>query len=140
MSRIPDWYLTALGLFFALLTILILHLNWSRLAKYYRTDEPPPANFWQRQHGSVGCFYYKGTLNIGVSRQGIYLSIFPLFSFALPPLLIPWSAIKKIEPVNDWFVQRFRLYLSVPNIKLVIKKECLEPAKEYLTAQGFEWI
>ncbi|BAY17482.1 hypothetical protein NIES2109_11910 [Nostoc sp. HK-01] len=140
MSRIPDWYFTALALFFPLLTIFVLHLNWNRLAKHYRTYESPPANFWRMQHGSVGWLYYKGTLNVGVSRQGIYLSIFPLFSFGLPPLLIPWSAIRKIEPANSWFVQRFRLYLSVPKVKLVINKEVLEPAKEYLAAQGFEWI
>ncbi|MBE9007887.1 hypothetical protein IQ259_23195 [Fortiea sp. LEGE XX443] len=140
MSPIPDWLPTALTIFFPLLTIFILRFNWNRLAKHYPTYEPPPTHFWRMEHGYVGWVYYKGTLNVGVSRQGIYLSIFPLFRFGLPSLLIPWSAIWKIEPANSLFVQRFRLHLSTPNIKLIIRKEVLEPAKEYLAAQGFEWI
>ena len=140
MTSFPDWLPMALGIFVTVLTISVFYLNWSRLAKYYRTYETPPQHFWRMQHGSVGWIYYKGTLNVGVSRQGIYLSIFPLFSFGLPPLLIPWSAIRKIEPANDWFVERFRLYLNVPKVKLVIKKEILEPMQEYLAIEGFEWI
>ncbi|WP_243721030.1 hypothetical protein [Nostoc sp. 106C] len=121
------------------MTLLFRH-DWSRLAQLYRTYEEPPPNFWRMESGAVGLVYYKGTLNVGITRQGLYLSIFPLFSFGLPPLLIPWSAIRKIEPANQLFVERFRLYLSSPEIKLILRKDVLEPAKEYLAAQGFEWV
>ncbi|MEH2445143.1 MAG: hypothetical protein V7K18_04990 [Nostoc sp.] len=121
--------------------IFLFRHDWNRLAKLYRTQEAPPQNFSRMQSGSVGLVYYKGTLNVGTTPQGIYLSIFFLFSFGLTPLLIPWSAIKKIEPANELFIiKRFRLYLNSPKITLILSKDILEPAKEFLAPQGFEWI
>ncbi|MEH2075011.1 MAG: hypothetical protein V7K57_11555 [Nostoc sp.] len=80
--------------------IFLFRHDWNRLAKLYRTKEAPPQNFFRMQSGSVGLVHYKGTLNVGITAEGIYLSIFPLFSFGLTPLLIPWSAIRKIERLN----------------------------------------
>ncbi|BAY09064.1 hypothetical protein [Calothrix sp. NIES-2098] len=140
MSTTPHWIYGVFPILFVVGMILTFRHDWSRLAQLYRTYEKPPPNFLWMESGSVGLIYYKGTLNVGVSRQGLYLSIFPLFSFGLPPLLIPWSAIRKIEPANQLFMERFRLYLSSPDIKLILRKDVLEPAKEYLAAQGFEWV
>jgi hypothetical protein len=120
--------------------IFLFRHDWNRLAKLYRTKEAPLQNFSRMQSGSVGLVYYKGTLNVGITPQGIYLSIFPLFGLGLPPLLIPWSAIRKIEPANQLFIERFRLYLCSPKVKLILSKDILEPAKEFLATQGFEWI
>ncbi|WP_260446313.1 hypothetical protein [Nostoc sp. UCD121] len=120
--------------------IFLFRHDWNRLAKLYCTKEAPPQNFSRMQSGSVGLVHYKGTLNVGITPQGIYLSIFPLFTLGLPPLLIPWSAIRKIEPANQLFIERFRLYLSSPKAKLILSKDILEPAKEFLATQGFEWI
>ncbi|MEH2069318.1 MAG: hypothetical protein V7K47_14345 [Nostoc sp.] len=115
--------------------------DWNRLAKLYRTKQAPPQNLSRMQGGCVRLIDYKGTLNVGITAQGIYLSIFPLFSFGLTPLLIPWSAIKKIEPINQLFsIKRFRLYVSSPKVTLILSKDTLEPAKEFLVTQGFEWI
>ncbi|MBD2354600.1 hypothetical protein H6G41_08145 [Tolypothrix sp. FACHB-123] len=122
------------------IVIFILSVDWNKLAKYYSTNEPAPANLSRFQYGSVGMAYYKGSLNVGVTPQGLYLSIFILFNFGLPALLIPWSAIKKIEPANQLFMQRFRLYLTKPDVKIILRKEALEPARKYLVAQGIEWI
>ncbi|MEH2463820.1 hypothetical protein [Nostoc sp.] len=121
--------------------IFLFRHDWNRLAKLYRTKEAPPLNFSRMESGSVGLVYYKGTLNVGTTPQGIYLSIFFLFSFGLTPLLIPWSAIRKIEPANELFIiKRFRLYLNSPKVTLILSRDILEPAKEFLAIQGFEWI
>lgn len=130
----------ALFILYMVILIYILSVDWNHLAKLYRTEEPPPANLSRFEYGSVGMAYYKGSLNVGVTSQGLYLSIFPLFNFGLPPLLIPWSAIRKIEPANQLFVQRFRLYLTKPDVKIILRKEALEGARKYLAAQGIEWI
>ena len=130
----------ALFILFMVILSFMFRVDWNDLAKLYRTNEPAPANLSRFQHGSVGLVYYKGTLNVGVTPQGLYLSIFPLFNFGLPPLLIPWSAIRKIEPANQLFVQRFRLYLTAPDVKIILRKEALEGARKYLAAQGIEWI
>lgn len=130
----------ALIILYMAILIFMLRVDWNKLAKLYRTDEPPPANLLRFQHGYVGLTYHKGSLNVGVTPQGLYLSIFPLFRLGLPALLIPWSAIRKIEPSNQLFVQRFRLYLTAPDVKIILKKQALEPARKYLVAQGIEWI
>ncbi|MDZ7959510.1 MAG: hypothetical protein RMY34_16775 [Aulosira sp. DedQUE10] len=132
--------LIAGSILFSVILIFVLSVDWKKLANLYSTNEPAPANLSRFEYGSVGMAYYKGSLNIGVTPQGLYLSIFPLFNFGLPPLLIPWSAIRKIEPANQLFVQRFRLYLTKPDLKIVLRKEALEPARKYLAAQGIEWI
>jgi hypothetical protein len=138
----PESYaiLIAGSILFAIVLIFVLSVDWNKLAKYYSTNEPAPANLSRFQYGSVGIAYYKGSLNVGVTPQGLYLSIFVLFNFGLPALLIPWSAIRKIEPANQLFVQRFRLYLTEPDVKIILRKEALEPARKYLAAQGIEWI
>ncbi|MBE9000041.1 hypothetical protein IQ274_17820 [Nostoc sp. LEGE 12447] len=140
MPHTPQWIYIVFFTFSTIVMIFLFRHDWNRLAKLYRTKEAPPSNFFRMQSGSVGLVYYKGTLNVGITPQGIYLSIFPLFGLGLPPLLIPWSAIRKIEPANQLFIERFRLYLSSPKVKLILSKDILEPAKEFLATQGFEWI
>lgn len=141
MPHTPQWIYIVFFAFSTIVMIFLFRHDWNRLAKLYRTQEAPPQNFSRMQSGSVGLVYYKGTLNVGTTPQGIYLSIFFLFSFGLTPLLIPWSAIKKIEPANELFIiKRFRLYLNSPKITLILSKDILEPAKEFLAPQGFEWI
>ncbi|MBE8991398.1 hypothetical protein [Nostoc sp. LEGE 12450] len=140
MPHTPQWIYTVCLTFSTIVMIFLFRHDWNRLAKLYRTKEAPPQNFSRMQSGSVGLVHYKGTLNVGITPQGIYLSIFPLFTLGLPPLLIPWSAIRKIEPANQLFIERFRLFLSSPKVKLILSKDILEPAKEFLATQGFEWI
>ena len=140
MPHIPDWIYIVFLTFSTIVMIFLFRHDWNRLAKLYRTQEAPPLNFSRMESGSVGLVYYKGTLNVGTTAQGIYLSIFPLFNFGLTPLLIPWSDIRKIEPANQLFIKRFRLYLSSPKVTLILSKDILEPAKEFLATQGFEWI
>ncbi|MEH2182833.1 hypothetical protein [Nostoc sp.] len=141
MLHNPDWIHIVSFMLGMIVTIFAFCHDWNRLAKLYRTKEAAPQNFSRMQSGCVGLINYKGTLNVGTNPQGIYLSIFPLFSFGLTPLLIPWSAIRKIEPANQLFsIKHFRLYLSSPKITLILNKNILEPAKEFLATQGFEWI
>ncbi|MEH2452741.1 hypothetical protein [Nostoc sp.] len=141
MPHIPEWIYIVYFVFSTIVMIFLFRHDWNRLAKLYRTQEAPPLNFSRMESGSVGLVYYKGTLNVGTTPQGIYLSIFFLFSFGLRPLLIPWSAIRKIEPANELFIiKRFRLYLNSPKVTLILSRDILEPAKEFLATQGFEWI
>lgn len=140
MPHTPQWIYIVFFTFSTIVMIFLFRHDWNRLAKLYRTQEAPPQNFSRMQSGSVGLVEYKGTLNVGITPQGIYLSIFLLFRFGCKPLLIPWSAISKIEPANQLFIQSFRLYLSSPKVTLILSKDVLEPAKEFLATQGFEWI
>lgn len=138
MAKFPIWLLFMLGNAIAVLLLFPYMSGWNRLAKLYGTKQSPPPNLAWMETGSVGLVVFKGVLSVGVTSQGIYLNVFPVFRFGYPPLLIPWSAIKKIEPADALFVQRYRFYLDSPKIKIILRKELLEPAKKFLSNYGIE--
>lgn len=74
------WALSALG-------------GWNSLAGVYPARERSGGATYYMQTGFVGAVCYRSCLNFRVSPAGLYLSIVPLFRFAHPPLLIPWSDI-----------------------------------------------
>ncbi|MFB2922982.1 MULTISPECIES: hypothetical protein [Aerosakkonema] len=112
--------------------------SWLSLAKLYKTNQVPPPNIRYMRHGSVGGIRYKGTLNVGITLEGIYLSIIPPFNIGSSPLLIPWSAIDKIEKVNSFFIQSYRLYIKNSKTTIILNKEELAPAKGFLAQRGME--
>lgn len=138
MNKYP---ISIIIIFFIISTIVFLAIfiiNWKRLAKLYRTNQPAPHNLLRMRNGYIGLIYYKATLNVGITSEGIYLSIFPLFSFGSPPVLIPWQAIARIESANRLFVQRYRLYLNSPKMRIILDKEDLQPAKDFLATRGID--
>ncbi|WP_425217555.1 hypothetical protein [Tumidithrix helvetica] len=81
------------------------------MLKKYRTTQDPSSNISRMNHGRIGWVSFKGTLNIGTSPQGLYLSKFFPFSPFLPPLLIPWSEVIRVKK-KDGFLGNF-YYLSI---------------------------
>jgi hypothetical protein len=45
---------------------------------------------------------YKGCLVVNFGRTGIYMRPWVMFRFFHPPLLIPWRAVKSVEPEKFW--------------------------------------
>ena len=111
--------------------------SWLSLAKLYKTNQAPPRNIRRMKHGSVGLLRYKGTLNVGITPQGLYLSVIPPLNIGIPPLLIPWNAIDRIENVNRLFGHNYRLHLKNNKITIVLNEKELEGAKLFFTG---EWI
>ena len=57
--------------------------------------------------------FYWGCISIGINSFGIRLSIFPLFRFMHPPLVIPWSEVKNCSRVRFyWFFSALRLDIA----------------------------
>jgi len=42
----------------------------------------------------LGVASYRGTLNLKICAEGLYLKVNPLFKIAHPPLLIPWHDLR----------------------------------------------
>jgi hypothetical protein len=68
--------------------------GWPKLAALYRTEQPPSGRCFFFQGAKIGAVRFRGCLTISTSREGLYLSVSPMFRFREPPLLLPWSAIR----------------------------------------------
>lgn len=69
--------------------------GWRRLARRYRTDHKPSGPSMSSFVAMLGPVSYRGVLTIQTAPEGLYLSIMLFFRLGHPPLLIPWSAIKR---------------------------------------------
>ena len=67
--------------------------GWLRLADVYRLDGSFEGSRFGLQSAIFNGFAFTGTLNVGVSRQGLYLRGGPLLRPFHPPLLIPWTKL-----------------------------------------------
>jgi hypothetical protein len=84
------------GLWCLVLSILSRVGGWHSLARVYRAAQFPQGSGFRRQSGAIGWVNYNNCLSIHATTEGFYLSVFPLLSFAHPPLWIPWSAVHGI--------------------------------------------
>ncbi len=140
MNHPPDPMIIILIVVNAIIFWFLFSRSWLSLAKLYKTNQPPPHNIRRMRHGSVGWIRYKGTLNVGITPEGIYLSVIPVFNIGSSPLLIPWGEIDRIEKVNSLFVQSYRLHLKNNKTTIVLKKEDLEAAKLFFTGRGIDLL
>jgi hypothetical protein len=105
------WMCTCLG--------ISLFSGWWDLGRVYRATRPFAGPLWRFQ--SAGLRWntsYGGIVSIGVTAEGLYLSVLFLFRIAHPPLFIPWYDISA-KPKKAWFVihlveLRFRQVPDVP--------------------------
>jgi len=78
--------------------------GWWALSDRYATSEPAPLSQKWMVSGALGWTSYNNVLIVGQSEAGLRLSVFPLFRFCHPPLLIPWSEIRCIERTQSLFI------------------------------------
>lgn len=83
--------------------------GWARLAQVYRADERPEGTRFGRQSGKIGWVTYNNCLTIVVNRQGLHLTLFPLFRIGHPPLSIPWSEFHRLREKH---VLRWRFFVA----------------------------
>lgn len=77
-----------------LICLMISHLGgWSRLAKKYPSHSQASGKRFSMTSASVGGANYNNCLTIHTNETGVYLSVWPIFRLAHPPLFIPWSEI-----------------------------------------------
>ena len=119
----PDWAIAVLALttelaFVAALSMLLIRMSgWFALGKVYR--RPPTVAPEQRRWGAsgkVGRIGINRALIMGVDRGGLYLGYIPPWSFATPPLYIPWSALRFERRWKLWWMPavRYRTAIGIP--------------------------
>ncbi len=93
--------------FFWCATVWAISLSgWRSLAARYRTHERAPAGTRHFCYMGINRWVgYKGALSVGMTSQGLYLAVWPIFRFGHPPLLIPWAEIS--APSETWLMRRF---------------------------------
>ncbi len=91
-------FLIVFPLFWMAICYLIAVLGgWQRLASDYRTEQTSPTPLVKGLSGYLGLSNYNGSINLGVSSEGMYLSVVFLFRAGHPPLFIPWEAVEKVK-------------------------------------------
>jgi hypothetical protein len=92
---------------------LLGHLGgWQELHARYAYDDAMPADAWRMKSGKMGWVNYNNVLTVAPMKSGLALATFILFKIGHPPILIPWSDIKKVEMAKGWIMGHTQLTLS----------------------------
>jgi hypothetical protein len=83
-----------LAMWIGVMALLAYMSGWWKLAAVYRAQRPPSGTCFLLAGGKIGEVWYRGTLTIYTSPEGLYLSVWPIFRFREPPLFIPWSDVR----------------------------------------------
>jgi hypothetical protein len=114
--------------FFAVMWIGVNRLlaqlsGWRSLARHFRgtpADVVESVSMGSARMGST--FFptsYNGILNVSASREGVGLSLFPLFAIGTPPLLIPWDAMGECRTWTLFGFPRFQFNVGRVQVTLV---------------------
>src|SRR5205085_12497838 len=111
--------------------------GWDALARRYRWVGVPAGEGFSFQVAEFGWVGYNGCVTIRVSTEGLYFAIWPMFRFAHPPLLIPWSDLHvlKVRPmawVSDVTLSAGR----PPAARIRLPFRILEAARRLGAAEG----
>jgi len=96
--------------------------GWMELAKNYRSTKEFEGERWNMRWAKINFVDYKGCINFGSNRNGLYMSVIFPFNFGSKPLLIPWIDILTIEK-KGWFFDYVVLnFKKNPNVDIKISK------------------
>jgi hypothetical protein len=68
--------------------------GWRGLARAYPAPSQAPDVRFSMRSGKLGIVNYGNCLNLGASKEGLHLSVFFLFRFGNPPVVVPWNDIQ----------------------------------------------
>lgn len=92
--------LVALPVFFVALWTGIVWLlsvlgGWREMARAYPAERRPEGDVFRGVSAMFGFVSYSYLLTVVVAQEGLYLETPRLFRVGQPPMLIPWSAIRR---------------------------------------------
>lgn len=90
--------------------------GWRRLVHRYHTDRKPSGPPMSPFVAMMGPVSYRGVLTIQTAPEGLYLSVMIFFRIGHPPLLIPWSAIKRQGVDQGLLIKWLALELGEPTL------------------------
>jgi hypothetical protein len=99
--------------------------GWHALAKRYRNASSTSGKLFSFASMGLGSgsfpVSYRSCLFVRLDPTGIALSVFPLFRFFHPKLLIPWSAVSNCKRERLWFMDCTAVYVSEPQIRMLFR-------------------
>jgi hypothetical protein len=118
--------------------VMLSHLaGWASLAEQFRCLQPFAGPRWNFQSGQFRWFVsYNNCLTVGADPQGFFLSVFPLFRIAHPPLFIPWREISVFRYKVLWIKQAKLVLGHELRIPLTIRERL---AQKLWAAAGASW-
>ena len=87
--------------------------------------------------GSVG---YGKCLTVGVSHEGLYLAVMPIFALGSPPLFVPWKNVTNITKGRRFFfMQMGSLAVGNPTITTIqVSWRFIETVRHWLDPKLIE--
>lgn len=93
----------------------LIYEPWFRLLEAFRGEPYSLDVFIEQQSCILGKTIIKGSINIGMIKQKLYLSHTSPLNYFIHPLLIDLDAITKIEPCFDSLLDGF-LYIIMSKL------------------------
>jgi hypothetical protein len=116
-------------LWYAIVQLLSWLSGWRTLAAAYATTTVPAAGALSRmQSGRIGVVSYRNSLNVGVTPQGLYLSVLLPFRPGHAPLLIPWHGFHHREDRSLLWYKGVRFEVGPSNVRVELPARILEAA------------
>lgn len=117
-------FIAAIGAFivlWCLMSKLISHFGWTRIARNHRATAKPSGAAFRCRSGRIRWARYNNCLNVTLAKEGIHLSVVFLFRIGHPPVLIPWDAVTDVQAYDFLFFRWVRLILSVADTEVTIQ-------------------
>lgn len=98
------WPVAFIALWSGIVWLMAAVGGWRRLATRYRaTERPTGGRTLTAVSGMVGVARYRGLLTITTNEHGMFLEIRWIFRLAHPTLFIPWSAVRNVRKVSQFY-------------------------------------
>jgi hypothetical protein len=120
------WFLLMfVGAWLAISGIISFAGGWHALARKFRGGVSGSGTMFSFASMGMGRgrfpVSYRNCLFVRFDSAGLALSVFPLFRFFHPNLLIPWSAIAACKKERFWFMNCTAIYVSNPPIRMLFR-------------------
>ncbi|MEM8831907.1 MAG: hypothetical protein AAGE96_21505 [Cyanobacteria bacterium P01_G01_bin.19] len=103
------------------LGFLLAYKPWSKLSEAFETELYPPNVFIRQQSCILHNTRIKGWINVGITKQKLYLSHTSPLSYFIKPLLIDLDAITKIEPCYEPLLgECYKFFIGDPHITTLV--------------------
>ena len=123
-ALVPLVFLVVFPLFWCGINLALSYLSgWRSLARHFRGRPAEPVAKVSLGSARMGSAIfptsYSGILNVTASREGVGLSLFPLFAVGAPALLIPWDAMGECRTWTLLGFPRFQFRVGGVQVTLV---------------------
>ncbi len=111
-----------IGLWLFICAFFAVISGWLSLARDFRAGQRPEGEKVMNQVKRMGVVRENMVTHMIVSESGLYLYASLLFRFLHPPLLIPWSRVRRARKIKTlwWHTYDFDL-ASITNIRVTQK-------------------